>query len=223
MKAHVDWQEYLEEEITKNYYKNLKIFLKNEISQGKIIYPKQENWFNALSISPKDIKVIILGQDPYHGENQAHGFSFSVEKNIKLPPSLKNIYLEIEKEFGYKMSTKNGNLMPWINQGVLLLNSILTVEKNKPGSHKNQGWEIFTDKIISILSANFEHKVFLLWGNFAINKEKLIDHNKHLILKSPHPSPFSAYNGFFGNNHFLTTNQYLQKHLQKEINWIIQD
>lgn len=223
MKAHVDWKEYLEEEITKDYYKNLKNFLKNEINQGKIIYPKQENWFNALSISPKDIKVIILGQDPYHGENQAHGFSFSVEKNIKLPPSLKNIYLEIEKEFGYKMSTKNGNLIPWIDQGVLLLNSILTVEKNKPGSHKNQGWEIFTDKIISILSVNFEHKVFLLWGNFAINKEKLIDHNKHLILKSPHPSPFSAYNGFFGNNHFLITNQYLQQHLQKEINWIIQD
>jgi uracil-DNA glycosylase len=223
MKANNDWKKYLDDEIKKDYYQNLKIFLKNEIEKGKIIYPKKENWFNALSISPEKIRVIILGQDPYHGENQAHGFSFSVEKGIQLPPSLKNIYTEIEKEYSFTMSKKNGNLIPWVQQGVMLLNSILTVEKNKPGSHKNQGWEIFTDKIISILSENFEHKVFILWGNFAIKKEKLIDSNKHLILKSPHPSPFSAYNGFFGNNHFLLTNQYLKKYFQQEIDWIIKD
>lgn len=221
MQAHEDWKIFLKEEINKPYYKDLTQILKEEKRESKIIYPPQEEIFNALSLSPKDIKVIILGQDPYHGLNQAHGFSFSVKENIPLPPSLKNIYKEIENEFGYKMSSSNGNLIPWVKQGVFLLNSILTVRKGEPSSHKNIGWEIFTDKIISTISDNYSNKVFLLWGAFAKGKESLVKKNNHLVLSSAHPSPYSAHSGFFGNNHFVKTNQYLKEHNFTEIDWKI--
>lgn len=223
MKAHNDWKPFLQEEITKPYYKELSNFLTEQENNNKKIYPEKKNWFNALSVSPENIKVIIIGQDPYHGENQAHGYSFSVEKGVKIPPSLVNIYKEIETEFGYEMSKKNGNLTPWVEQGVMLLNAVLTVEKGSPASHKGKGWEIFTDKIISSLSENFENKVFLLWGAFAQGKQELIDSKKHLILKSAHPSPYSASNGFFGNNHFKKTNEYLKSKGLEEINWQIKD
>lgn len=221
MIAHDKWRTFLEDEITKDYYKSLVAFLKNELKTGKIIYPERDNWFNALSTNPEEIKVIILGQDPYHGPGQAHGFSFSVRKGVPLPPSLKNIYKEIESEFNIEMDKSNGELIPWVNQGVMLLNSVLTVEKSSPASHKNRGWEQFTDAVIKALSDNFEHKVFMLWGNYAIAKKELIDKNKHLILTSAHPSPYSANNGFFGNNHFKKANEYLVSHHLTPINWKI--
>lgn len=223
MKAHKDWELLIKDETNKDYYKNLIGFLKKEEADNQIIYPAKENIFNALSISPKDIKVVILGQDPYHGVNQAHGYSFSVKKGINLPPSLKNIYKEIENEFNYEMSKKNGDLTPWVNQGVMLLNSILTVRKGEPSSHKNQGWEFFTDKIISSLADNYNDIVFMLWGSYAKGKMDLAKKNNNLILTSPHPSPYSAHNGFFGNNHFKLANDYLKSKNKQEIDWQIKD
>ena len=222
MTAHYDWKQFLQQEMDKPYYKNLVSFLKEEL-KNKTIFPKNENWFNALSISPEKIKVIIIGQDPYHGDNQAHGYSFSVQRGVRIPPSLSNIYQEIENEYGYKMSTKNGDLTPWAEQGVMLLNAVLTVEKSKPASHQGKGWEIFTDEIIKQLSNNFEHKVFMLWGAFAQGKKELVDTTKHLVLTSPHPSPFSVHRGFFGNGHFAKANAYLKEHNQSEIDWKITD
>lgn len=223
MKAHNDWKPFLQEEIQKPYYNSLSNFLIEQEKNNKKIFPEKKNWFNALSVSPKDVKVVIIGQDPYHGENQAHGYSFSVEKGVKAPPSLVNIYKEIESEFGYEMSKKNGNLTPWVEQGVMLLNAVLTVEKGIPAAHKGKGWEMFTDKIIESLSQNFENKVFLLWGAFAQGKQNLIDDKKHLVLKSAHPSPYSAANGFFGNNHFKKANDYLKSKGIEEINWQIKE
>lgn len=220
--AHINWAKYLEEEIKKDYFKNILNKLDIEKNNGKIIYPEKEKWFNVLNMNPDDIKVVIIGQDPYHGENQAHGYSFSVQKGIKIPPSLKNIYKEIEREFNIEMSQTNGDLTSWIEQGVFLLNTILTVEKSNPSSHKNIGWDKFTDKLIEIISDNYENVVFLLWGKFAESKKHLIKSEKHLILISAHPSPYSAHN-FFGNNHFLLTNNYLKSKKIKEINWIIKD
>jgi uracil-DNA glycosylase len=223
MKINEDWEDFFSHEKEKQYYKDLQKYIQKEQFNGKIIFPKKEDWFNALKISPENINVIILGQDPYHGDNQAHGFSFSVKENIKLPPSLKNIFKEIEQEFKIEMSKQNGNLTPWVNQGVMLLNTVLTVEKSKPRSHKGKGWEVFTDEIILELSKNYSKKVFLLWGNDAIEKSHLIDDKKHLVLTSPHPSPFSAHKGFFGNNHFKLVNNYLIKNGKKAINWQIKD
>lgn len=220
--AHINWKNYLQEEIKKDYYKKILRTLNEDISNGKIIYPSKEKWLNVLNMNPEDIKVVIIGQDPYHGPNQAQGYSFSVEKGINIPPSLKNIYAEIEKEFNIKMSQSNGDLTPWVQQGVFLLNAILTVEKSKPASHKNLGWEEFTNKLIKIISDNCENVVFLLWGKFAEGKKTLIDSNKHLILTSAHPSPYSVHN-FFGNNHFIKTNDYLTQHHKKPINWEIKD
>lgn len=220
--AHKNWKPYLEEEIKKDYYKNILLFLKKEAEKGKIIYPKKENWFNVLNMNPENIRVVIIGQDPYHGPEQAHGYSFSVEKDIKIPPSLQNIYKEIESEYSILMSKKNGNLISWVDQGVFLMNSILTVEKEKAASHKGIGWEIFTDNLIKIISDNYQNVVFLLWGKFAENKKSLIDSSKHLILTSAHPSFYSCKN-FFGNNHFLEANKYLIKNKKKEINWKIED
>lgn len=217
------WKTFLQEESVKDYFIKLKKTLNDMHINGKIIYPEKEDWLNFSLISPEETKIIILGQDPYHGENQAHGFSFSVKKDVKIPPSLKNIYKEIEQEFFIKMSSKNGNLMPWVDQGVMLLNSILTVEKSNPGSHKNIGWEIFTDTIIKKISSEFEQKIFMLWGAYAIKKASLIDQSKHLVLTSPHPSPFSAYTGFFGNNHFKMANDFLIKNNKKPIDWSIVD
>ncbi len=223
MEIHKEWLSFFNNEKEKNYYKELQNFISNEINNNKIIFPEKKNWFNALSISPLEIDVIILGQDPYHGENEAHGYSFSVREGIKVPPSLRNIFKEIEQEFNIDMSKKNGNLTPWVKQGVMLLNTVLTVEKSKPRSHKNKGWEIFTDKIIEELSQNYSNKVFILWGNDAIEKKKIIDSNKHMILTSPHPSFFSAHKGFFGNNHFKFANDYLISKGKKPINWQIKD
>lgn len=215
-----DWAKFLDIEFEKEYYQNLRKFLIKEYN-SKTIYPDKYDIFNALHLtSYKDTKVVILGQDPYHGENQAHGLSFSVKKDVKIPPSLLNIFKEISLDIGYDIPN-NGNLENWSKQGVLLLNTVLTVEKGKANSHKNKGWEIFTDRIIEILNEKDTPVVFLLWGNNAKQKESLITNKKHLILKSVHPSPFSANNGFFGNKHFSKTNEFLNKNGLKEINWKI--
>lgn len=187
----------------------------------QVVYPPISLIFNALNLTLlKNTKVVILGQDPYHNVNQANGLSFSVNNGVKLPPSLKNIYKEIESDLGINMSN-SGNLEPWAKQGVLLLNSVLSVRAHQPASHKNLGWDYFTDGIIKLISDKNEHVVFLLWGKFAQDKAKLIDTKKHLVLQAPHPSPFSVYRGFFGCKHFSKTNDYLQKNNKQIINWTI--
>ena len=219
MNIHNQWNAILKDEYQKQYYLDLKEKV-NAAYNNKVIFPKKEDVFNVLKMPPQNIKIIIVGQDPYHGPNQAHGFSFSVPKGIKPPPSLINIYKEIEKEFGYQMNRENGFLLPWINQGVFLLNSFLTVEQGNPGSHQTYGWNFFTDNIISKISLNLNNTVFMLWGSFAKSKISLIDNNKHLILQSSHPSPFSV-QGFYGNNHFKKANDYLVKHNKTPIDWQI--
>lgn len=218
---HIDqgWLKVLAPEKEKEYFKKLQSFLKKEETDNKIIYPDKKFRYAALCLPPAEIKIIILGQDPYHNPGQAHGLSFSVPPKIKAPPSLVNIFKEINQEHKKEHQFSNACLLPWFNQGVFLLNSFLTVEKNKPASHHNIGWETFTDQIIKYLSDNQQGLVFLLWGNFAKTKARLINENKHLILSSAHPSPFSAHNGFFGNNHFILANQYLLKNNKKPINW----
>jgi uracil-DNA glycosylase len=212
------WTKILKPEFNADYYQNLLEFVKQE-RKKTTVYPKITDIFRAFKTTPfESIKVVIIGQDPYHGEGQAHGLSFSVEDGIKLPPSLKNIFKELHADVGCTIP-ENGNLYKWAEQGVLLLNSVLTVEKSKPGSHRNQGWETFTDNIIKKISEKRSNIVFLLWGNYAIEKENLIDSQKHCILKAPHPSPFSAYQGFFGCKHFSKTNEYLEKGGMNEINW----
>lgn len=218
------WLKVLSAEFEKDYMKNLKKFLLEEKQQGATIYPKGSDIFNALSHTPFDkVEVVILGQDPYHGTGQAHGLSFSVQKGMVVPPSLKNIYKELEADIPGFKTPKHGNLTQWADEGVLLLNATLTVRAHEAGSHQGKGWEIFTDKIISTLSAQREGLVFLLWGRYAQNKASLIDEQKHTILKAAHPSPFSAYNGFFGCKHFSTTNEILVKKGKKPINWQIAD
>ncbi len=185
----------------------------------KTIYPPKDYIFNALKLTNyENTKVVIVGQDPYHGENQAHGLSFSVQKGIKLPPSLQNIYKELETDLGIKPRL-DGDLTGWAKQGVLLLNAVLTVEKDKAGSHRNWGWELLTDYIIKVLNKKDSPIVFILWGNFAKEKAKLITNPKHFIIISPHPSPFSAYSGFFGSNPFSKTNNYLAKNNLTPIDW----
>ena len=185
----------------------------------KTIYPPKEYLFNALKLtSYKDTKVVIVGQDPYHGEHQAHGLSFSVQKGVKLPPSLQNIFKELDSDLGIKPSL-DGDLTNWAKQGVLLLNAVLTVEKDKAASHRNLGWELFTDYIIKTLNKKYEPVVFILWGNFAKEKAKLITNPKHYVIMSPHPSPFSAYTGFFGSKPFSKTNEFLLKNNLKPIDW----
>jgi len=214
-----EWRFVLEEYFETPEFKTLTDFVKQEY-QTKNIYPKSEDIFRAFwETSFSKVKVVILGQDPYHGVNQAHGLSFSVQNGVKLPPSLQNIYKEIQTEFEIKKDFGNGNLLPWTKQGVFLLNSVLTVEAASPASHQGKGWEQFTDLVIQKLSDKRENLVFMLWGNFAKSKENLINSNKHLVLKAAHPSPFSAYNGFFGCNHFKLANEYLVKTGQKEIEW----
>ena len=183
------------------------------------IYPIKENIFNALKLtSYENTKVVIMGQDPYHGEGEAHGLSFSVQEGIKLPPSLKNIYQELESDLGIKPS-KSGDLTKWAKEGVLLLNSVLTVEKDTPNSHKDLGWSLFTDYIIKTLNEKETPVVFILWGNFARSKKAFITKSHHLVIESAHPSPFSARNGFFGSRPFSRTNEFLKKNNIKEINW----
>jgi len=213
------WKEKLLEEFNKDYMRSLSVFLRSEKLKNKIIFPPGNKIFNAFNLTKfEDVKVVILGQDPYHGHNQAHGLSFSVEEGIRPPPSLKNIFKELESDMGIKQP-EHGNLERWCSEGVLLLNSILTVEKSKPASHSNMGWEQFTDKILSILNDLKRNVVFILWGKKAQEKGHFLDKNRHLILKSAHPSPYSANNGFLGSKPFSKTNHYLNSNNIKEIDW----
>jgi len=212
------WKKLLKDEFVKPYFKSLSEFIHDEYKKTTV-YPPAKYIFNALDSLPVDkVKVIILGQDPYHGLGQAHGLSFSVPDGIDLPPSLQNIYKEIQTDIG-KNSPQSGNLNRWVKEGVLLLNSTLTVRAHQAGSHQNKGWEQFTDAIINHLANQKEHLVFILWGNYAQKKGAFIDADKHLIIKSAHPSPLSAYHGFFGSRPFSKTNEYLIAHKKKPINW----
>jgi len=216
---HPSWEKVIENEVENEYFKSLISFIKSAY-QNQICYPPKKLIFNAFGMCPFDsLKVVILGQDPYHGYNQADGLSFSVSKGSKHPPSLVNIFKEIKDDLEIDYP-KNGNLKCWAKQGVLLLNSTLTVEENKAGSHQKKGWEIFTDQIIKYISDNKNNIVFMLWGNYSKNKTKLINDSKHLVLTSGHPSPLSANRGcWFGNKHFSKTNKYLIINQKKGIQW----
>lgn len=212
------WKEALQAEFEKPYFADLSKAVK-EAYLSRVVFPSPKNVLKAFTLCSFDqVKVVILGQDPYHGEGQAHGLSFSVPNGIKTPPSLQNIYKEIKNDLGVEIP-ESGNLERWAKQGVLLLNVTLTVEQSQPGSHQGLGWETFTDAVIKTISDKKEHVVFLLWGNFARSKAALIDKSKHLVLEAPHPSPFSAYHGFFGCKHFSQTNEYLAQNLLPKINW----
>ena len=203
------WDVLLKDEFQKPYYLNLRKFLVQEY-KTQTIYPNMNNIFNALKYTDyKDVKVVILGQDPYHQPNQAHGLCFSVLKGVNPPPSLQNMYKEIHAEYGYPIP-QHGELTYWAEQGVLMMNTVLTVRESQPNSHKGMGWEIFTDNVISLLNLRPEPMVFLLWGANARAKKKLITNPNHLVLESAHPSPLSAYNGFFGNGHFKKANEFLK-------------
>ena len=216
------WLNVLQDEFEKEYMKELKSFLLKEKETGHTVYPKGADIFNAFNHTPFDkVEVVILGQDPYHGQGQAHGLSFSVQKGVTVPPSLKNIYKELETDIEGFKTPAHGNLTQWADEGVLLLNASLTVRAHEPGSHQGKGWEAFTDQAISQLSRQKEGLVFLLWGKFAQNKSVLIDETRHTVIKSAHPSPFSAYNGFFGSKPFSKTNAILMATGKKPINWQI--
>ena len=215
------WKVILESEFKEDYFKRIKSFILNEKAKGKEVYPAGKLMFNAFNLTPfEQVKVVIIGQDPYHGIGQAHGLSFSVPDGIKTPPSLQNIYKEIGQDLGLPIPN-HGNLEAWAKQGVLLLNAVLSVNASEPASHKAAGWENFTNAVIYHLSKQRKNLVFLLWGRFAQEKELLIDSNKHLILKAAHPSPFSAYQGFFGCKHFSKTNDYLVSKSISPIDWSI--
>ena len=212
------WKEKLSSEFNKSYFSDLTEFVKDEYSKSQVFPPGKEI-FNAFHHCDfNKVKVVIIGQDPYHGPGQANGLCFSVRDDIRIPPSLMNIFKEIKDDLG-KPIPATGNLERWADQGVFLLNASLTVRAKNPGSHQNKGWEIFADEVIKIISDTKEHIVFLLWGAFAQNKAALIDSSKHLVLKSAHPSPFSAHRGFLGNRHFSKTNAYLKEHGKGEIDW----
>lgn len=214
----ISWLKQLRGEFSKNYFLKLQAFLEYEISHYAV-FPEEQNIFNAFNTTSFDnTKVVIIGQDPYHGKGQAHGLAFSVQDGVAYPPSLKNIFQEYCSDLGYQMPS-NGNLTKWAQEGVLLLNAVLTVRANEPHSHQGRGWEIFTDEVIRIISEKKEHVVFILWGKPAQTKAKLIDDKKHLILKAPHPSPLSSYRGFFGSSPFTKTNFYLKKQGIEEIDW----
>jgi uracil-DNA glycosylase len=216
------WKTILKGEFKEDYFNRIKSFILNEKSKGKEVYPPGHLIFNAFNLTPfEQVKVVIIGQDPYHGFGQANGFSFSVPKGVKTPPSLQNIYKEIEQDLGC-ITPPHGNLETWAKQGVLLLNAVLTVNAGEPASHKAAGWENFTNAVIYHLSEKRNNLVFLLWGRFAQEKELLIDSSKHLILKAAHPSPFSAYQGFMGCKHFSKTNTYLQQHKIAPIDWSLE-
>ncbi len=215
------WDIYLKQEFEKEYFKNLLSFVKEEY-HNKTIYPKQNEVFNAFRYTDfDDVKVVILGQDPYHGPNQAEGLSFSVSNEVLKPPSLQNIFKELESDLKIPFPEHN-SLKPWAKQGVLLLNAVLTVEEHKPTSHKDKGWENFTDAIIEILNKKEDPIVFILWGSYARSKKSLITNPKHFVIESAHPSPFSARNGFFGSKPFSRTNEFLKKNGIKEIDWRIE-
>ncbi|MGN6250146.1 MAG: uracil-DNA glycosylase [Ginsengibacter sp.] len=213
------WKRELKEEFTKTYFQHIITFLKAEKASGKIIYPPGPLIFNAFKQTPFDrVKVVLIGQDPYHNKGQAHGLSFSVPNGVPKPPSLNNIFKELKNDLGIEIP-ENGNLIKWAQQGVLLLNASLTVRQNEPGSHANIGWLQFTDNVIKRISDDKEGIVFLLWGKFAQEKQSLIDETKHFVLKAAHPSPYSANNGFFGCKHFSKTNELLMKQHKTPIDW----
>lgn len=220
VKIEESWKKVLKDEFEKDYFKSLSDFVRSEI-KTKTVYPKPENIFKAFELCPfDDLRVVILGQDPYHGPGQAHGLCFSVKQGVQNPPSLKNIFKEIESDLSIEMSDK-GNLSAWAEQGVFLLNATLTVLDSQAGSHQGKGWEEFTDAVIKNISSKKDHVVFILWGAYAQSKTDLIDTSKHLILKAPHPSPLSAHRGFFGSKHFSQTNNYLEAIGKEGIEWKI--
>ena len=219
VKIEASWKEALIEEFGKSYFKALTDFVKSEY-KNSTVYPPPKNIFRAFDLCPFDkVEVVILGQDPYHGPGQANGLSFAVGEGVKLPPSLQNIFKEIKTDIGVE-PLQNGDLSRWARQGVLLLNATLSVQASNPASHQGKGWEEFTDAAIKALSDKREHLVFILWGNYARQKGAHIDRSKHLVLESPHPSPFSAYNGFFGSKPFSKANAYLAEHHKKPIDWL---
>ncbi len=216
------WDEVLKGEFDKDYYLSLREFLKKEY-YTKTIYPDMYDIFNALKYTPyEDVKAVILGQDPYHQPGQAHGLCFSVKKGVRMPPSLVNIYKELESDLGIE-PPGHGCLEEWAKNGVLLLNTVLTVRRSEPGSHKGKGWEVLTDRIIQLLNERKQPMVFILWGSFARSKKSLITSPQHLILESTHPSPFSAHNGFFGGRFFSRANDFLMSTGQEPVNWKIED
>jgi uracil-DNA glycosylase len=216
---HSSWRIYLESEFASAYMLQLQQFLQQELQAAKVIFPASKDIFNAFNSTPLDeVKVVILGQDPYHGLNQAHGLCFSVQPGIQPPPSLRNIFKEIARDLSLPLPN-HGCLQTWADQGVLLLNAILTVEQAQAGAHQGRGWEQFTDRAIQVISQQCSSVVFLLWGSYAQKKEALIDAQKHLILRAPHPSPLSAYRGFFGCGHFSQVNSYLANNGRRPIDW----
>lgn len=222
VKIESSWKEVLKNEFTKSYFQQIVTFLKTERMAGKTIYPPGSMIFNAFNHTPfNKVKVVILGQDPYHGPGQAHGLCFSVQDGVPPPPSLINIYKEIQSDIGIGMNAKSGNLTKWADQGVFLLNASLTVRANEPMSHSKIGWAEFTDAVIKKISDEKKGVVFLLWGKFAQEKQILIDETKHHVLKAAHPSPFSADKGFFGCKHFSKTNEYLVKEGLSPVDWKI--
>ncbi|TNC83069.1 MAG: uracil-DNA glycosylase [Oleiphilus sp.] len=213
------WQQKLADQFELPYMQGLRSFLKQEKAAGKVIYPPGADIFNALNSTPfEKVKVVILGQDPYHGPGQAHGLSFSVRPDVRTPPSLVNIYKELESDLGIQ-PPRHGYLASWAAQGVLLLNAVLTVEAANAGAHQGKGWETFTDRIVALLSAERSNLVFLLWGSYAQKKGQVIDRDRHLVLQAPHPSPLSAHRGFLGCRHFSQANCYLEAHQQTPIRW----
>ena len=220
IQLHPSWLEHLKEEFQKEYMLNLKKKLLELKNKKIIFYPQGDKIFNAFNLTPlNNVKVVILGQDPYHGPNQAHGLCFSVPQSVKPPPSLVNIFKELESDTGKKRNYHDGNLEHWARQGVFLLNTTLTVEKSKPLSHRDYGWSEFTDRVISLISDKLENIVFILWGSFAQSKKQLIDSGSHLILTAPHPSPLSAHRGFFGSKPFSKTNNFLHSKQIDMVNW----
>ncbi len=218
VKIQQEWKEILKSEFEKDYFRGIAEYLHREKREGKVIYPPGSLIFNAFELTPpSNVKVVIIGQDPYHGPNQAHGLSFSVPNGVTPPPSLKNIYKEIESDLGITLN-KNGNLEAWAKQGVFLLNAVLTVRASEPASHSNIGWDKFTDSVIKTISDNYKGVVFMLWGNYAKSKRALIDKSKHLVLEAAHPSPL-ARGAFFGCRHFSQCNNYLISNGKTPIDW----
>ena len=221
VKMESSWKQHLLPQFQADYMQQLRQFLVQQKKAGKVIYPKGDEYFNAFNLTPFDqVKVVIIGQDPYHGPGQAHGLCFSVQQGVAFPPSLQNIFKEIHADLGLPIP-KNGCLTHWAEQGVLLLNAVLTVEQSKAAAHQGKGWELFTDAAIKELNDNREGIVFLLWGSYAQKKGQIIDPKKHCVLKAPHPSPLSAHRGFFGCKHFSKANQYLESIGKSPIDWSV--
>ncbi|HEX2803068.1 MAG TPA: uracil-DNA glycosylase [Sphingomicrobium sp.] len=221
IKLHPSWLEPLRSEFGRPYMAALKQFLAEEKAKGRTIFPRAANWFRALDLCPLDkVRIVILGQDPYHGEGQAHGLCFSVPPRVRPPPSLVNIFKELETDLGIRPS-RHGFLEHWASQGVLLLNSVLTVEMGRAASHRERGWERFTDVVVQLVNARSKPVVFLLWGNYAQKKAAFVDTSRHLVLKAPHPSPLSAHSGYFGCRHFSKANAFLEERGLPPIDWAL--